>query len=193
MSMFVLGHMGIGSKLVRPWIKGLPLRWVFFGTLFPDLIDKPVYYLFSFLTGKRGLELGLISGTRTFGHTGLLLLAITLFALLRKSRPMAAFGAGMMTHLFLDNFVEHFTHFDSDPVHLALLFPLQGMRFPVVPFQDLQNHLSSMWNSFTIWGEIVGGGLLAWDYWKSKHRPEIVEKFKRLRKRFKAKPNERMR
>jgi hypothetical protein len=120
------------------------------------------------LTGKRGFELGLISGTRTFGHTGLFLLFIILLAIFLKSRVLAALAVGVMTHLLLDNFVESFVHTDPETQFLALLFPFRGFKFPLLPCHGLQEHLYTLWNGFTLWGELIGGSILVWDYWKSK-------------------------
>lgn len=167
--MFILGHMGIGSKLASPWSKGLPLQWVFLGTLLPDLIDKPLYYSLSFITGTHGAQLGLISGTRTFGHTALFLMFLVIFAFFKHSRSLAALAIGTMTHLFLDNIVEHFLPPPIDLAHLALLFPLQGVRFPVYPFGGFKDHLLSLTNTVTFAAELLGGGILAWDYWKARH------------------------
>src|SRR4051812_43796707 len=67
--MFALGHVGIGRRLV-PRYRAFTARerWIFaLGALLPDLIDKPLYYIPSWITGKRGAELGLIAGTHSFG------------------------------------------------------------------------------------------------------------------------------
>src|SRR4051812_16556438 len=106
--MFVFGHLGIGSKLATPWAMGLRRRWILLGTILPDLIDKPVYYGLSYARGLRGAALGLMSGTRTFGHTGALLLLMATFSILKKSRFLAALSLGMATHLLLDGITEHF-------------------------------------------------------------------------------------
>ncbi len=78
-TMFVLGHLGIGKRLAaHPYrrFSRVDKRAFFVGALLPDLIDKPLYYGWSWLTGKHGAEAGLISGTHLFGHTGLFLLAL---------------------------------------------------------------------------------------------------------------------
>jgi hypothetical protein len=84
---FLFAHLGIGVRSIR-WIEGLsrkgtrallPIAPLFLGTLLPDLIDKPLYYGLSWLTGLRGAELGVIAGTRSFGHSWILLLLLTIF------------------------------------------------------------------------------------------------------------------
>src|SRR5207245_8990653 len=81
-TMFVLGHLGIGSWLAARRVRADSIAWLLFGAVLPDLIDKPLYYALSFATGRHGAALGLISSTRTFGHT--LILAFALYALLPR-------------------------------------------------------------------------------------------------------------
>lgn len=86
--MFLFGHLGIGSRLVD--FRRRKFAWIplFLGALFPDLVDKVLYYGLVAVTGKRGRELGLISGTRTFGHSLIFLLLVTgaLVGATRRSR-----------------------------------------------------------------------------------------------------------
>lgn len=181
--MFVFGHMGIGSRLVRPWTTGLPLRFVLLGTLLPDLIDKPLYYGLSWITGRQGAELGLISGTRTFGHTALLLLLLTGIAVFKKSRVFAALCFGVASHLFLDNLGDYFGGAPESAIgtEYALLFPLLGAQFPVMPFENAGEHLQSVGKTYLWVGEILGALLLAWEYWKWSHKSEIFAFIERRR------------
>src|SRR5687767_3274929 len=98
--MFVFGHLGIGKTIADPTLRrySLPLAPLFIGSLLPDLIDKPLYYGLVALTGKRGAELELIHGTRTFGHTALLLLLILMW----KRPVVRALALGVLTHIALD-------------------------------------------------------------------------------------------
>ena len=43
--MFVLGHVGIGTRVLGGLRQRLPARWLILGCLLPDLIDKPLFYL----------------------------------------------------------------------------------------------------------------------------------------------------
>src|SRR6266581_9543183 len=97
--MFVLGHLGIGSWVAARRVRAEQLAWLFFGTLLADLVDKPLYYALVLATGRRGAELGLVTGTRTFGHTLLLVVALWLLLPRRIGTPLAL---GMITHLGLD-------------------------------------------------------------------------------------------
>ncbi len=93
--MFVLGHLGIGSWVAARRVRAEQLAWLLFGTLLADLVDKPLYYALVLATGRRGAELGLVTGTRTFGHTLLLVVALWLLLPRRIGTPVAL---GMITH-----------------------------------------------------------------------------------------------
>lgn len=190
--MFVFAHLGIGSLLVRPWTQGLRRRWVLLGTLLPDLIDKPLYYGLSWITGKHGAELGLFSGTRTFGHTGLFLILLALASFSRRSLVLAALALGAASHLLLDHL--------SDTVGLSggrsagnikgLLWPVLGIQFPVMPFKDATEHASVGGRPGLLAVEAFGAFLLLWDWWKKRHKNEIlaeVQRDRRLRHLRKAK------
>lgn len=151
--MFPLGHLGIGWKIASPILKrkSLPLFFFFLGTLFPDLLDKSLYYGLSFLTGKEGLELGLISGTRTFGHTIILCLAMSWIAWVKESPKIWALVLGVLTHLFLDHLGDQIQiwfdpNFQNEGMRFqALFWPLLGFQFPHTPFEGLKEHLGSGW------------------------------------------------
>jgi hypothetical protein len=179
--MFVLGHMGIGSKLAAPLRPGLPRSWLLVGTLLPDLLDKPLYYGLVLATGQRSAELGLISGTRTFAHTGIFLLLLTLAAFARHSKILAALALGTATHLLLDNVSDRILApgYESSAL-LALVFPALGVRFGAIPFGSAEEHLHSIFKPFTMGAEAVGAAILFWDSWVQTHKAEIVA---RLRKR----------
>ena len=94
--MFVLGHLGIGSRLLFSLRTRLPAGWLYLGCLLPDLIDKPLFYVPLLVMHQ---QLPLITGTRTFGHTGLFLLAwlLLLAAILYLPNP-----AGDLRRRFFD-------------------------------------------------------------------------------------------
>ena len=181
--------MGIGSRLASPWKKGLPLAYLLAGTVLPDLLDKTLYYSFSFATGLHGAELGLFSGTRTIGHTGVFLIILTALAFARKSKPLAALALGVATHLLLDNITDRVLGHpgETSSALTALVFPLLGFHFAVIPFKSLAEHLRSFNEPFLWVSEIIGAGLLAWDTWKRRHTSEIVQSLRQawrgLRKR----------
>ena len=184
--MFVLGHLGIGARLGAPWSGPDPartLRWLLLGTLLPDLIDKPLYYGLAAATGRRAAELGLISGTRTVGHTALLGLSLALLLAAGRRGPQGrALLAGLATHWLLDLGGEAAglllgplglggPHPDvaGPPTIAAILFPLLGARFPVMPYRTAGEHLASLRSVYNVAGELIGGGLLL-SSWRAGRR-----------------------
>jgi hypothetical protein len=166
--MFVLGHLGIGAWLGARRVRAEQIGLLLFGTLLPDLIDKPLYYALVFATGRRGAELGLVSGTRTFGHT--LLLAALLWTVLPR-RTGAPLVLGLLTHLALDELGDVVGFFapmlgtrPQPGTVTAILFPLLGVRFPVSPFHSALEHVASLQNAYVVAGELVGAALLWWQW-----------------------------
>jgi hypothetical protein len=161
--LFILGHAGIGPRLLGPLRQRLPLAWLLFGCLLPDLIDKPLFYGLLHVEGHPD---PFITGTRTFGHSGLFLLALGLLALVTRSRAAWAVAAGVLTHLVLDALGEVFIKPDPTTyIWLAIFFPLLGKRFPVAHFGSLTEHLRmGAQNAYVIAGELLGAGILlrAW-------------------------------
>lgn len=188
--MFIFGHLGIGSTVVRPWTRGLSRRWVFAGILAPDILDKSLYYGLVFITGQRGDALGLISGTRTFGHTALLLIGIVFASVISKSRALAAFSLGMASHLLLDNVMDRillatrpadYSAGDAPTSAVqALLYPFYAGRFATMPFTTTLGHLETILNPYILTCEFIGVGLLLWDQWKRSHRADVLFSFRRL-------------
>ena len=65
------------------------------------------------------------------------------------------------------------THFVLDVVGLSmglgtLLWPLLGWQFPVFPFRNLGQHLTTILNPITLAGELLGAAILLWDYWRAR-------------------------
>jgi hypothetical protein len=164
---FVLGHVGIGVALASPRLSpdARTLRFLILGTLLPDLVDKPLYYGLVLVTGRMGAQLGLLSSTRTFGHTLVLCLLLYLLLPRRIGTPLAA---GMLTHLFLDEMGDLFGFFfprrgpsvDSPPTAAAILFPLLGPHFPVSPFSSVGEHILTIGETYILTGEAIGALLL---------------------------------
>lgn len=172
--MIFFGHLGIGNALITPFRRGLSRKWILFGTVFSDVFDKSLYYGLVAVTGKHGLELahqvgpflGPISGTRTFGHTAMVLMGFSILALILKSKRLAALAMGISTHLFLDGLSDHFIHtaqVSAGPTS-ALLWPFTGLGFPVIPYQSVHEHVLSWKSSFLIFSELAGLILLGADY-----------------------------
>jgi uncharacterized membrane protein YhaH (DUF805 family) len=158
---FALGHLGLGKKLAaRPFGRyGRRERRAFFlGALLPDLIDRPLFYIPFWLTGRRGADAGILSGTHLFAHTLLFLLALAVTARRARAPALRAVAVGVATHFVLD------------VVGLSmglgtLLWPLFGWRFPVSPFRSLGQHPSTILSPITLAGELLGGAILLRDWW----------------------------
>ena len=191
--MLVLAHMGVGSRLVKPWAQSLP-RWaLLLGTLVPDLIDKPLFYAMLYLSRLSGGDLGLINNSRTLGHTALLLVAVTLVAVAMRSKAWAALALGIATHAMLDNLGDGLADWlTPDAAHpgthsamVALLWPFYQARFPLSPFSTMGGHLARAINPLTLGFEVVGGAILFWDWWQGRHETEIRQFFslKRAKRR----------
>ena len=162
--MFAFGHLGLGKRIAaRPYRRFSPAerRAFFLGALLPDLIDKPLFYIPFWLTGRRGAAAGLLSGTHLFAHTGLFLVALVIAALITRSVRLRAVAIGVATHFVLDC------------VGLSmglgtLLWPIFGWHFPTYPFANLGQHLATVLSPVTLAGELCGAAILLWDYRKAR-------------------------
>ena len=165
--MFLFGHLGIGSEMVRPFSRGLALRWILLGSILPDLIDKPIYYTLKLVTQKSGPELFLIHGTRSIAHTGLFTLSLALIAFTKRSKLLAALCLGSLSHLLLDAFSFYLPHSIHEQGQLGevllsipILWPLKGWDFPLTPFSSLWDQLHQIQSPYTLGFEVVGVLLL---------------------------------
>ena len=165
-AVFALGHLGIGKK-----IAGLPYRRFstvekrafFLGTLLPDLIDKPLFYIPFWLSHRRGAAAGILSGTHLFAHTALFLMVLAVTARLARSPATRALAIGVSTHFALDIV-------GCSMGMGTLLWPLFGWRFPAYPFRNLGQHLSTILNPITLAGELLGAAILLWDWRQGRRR-----------------------
>ena len=162
--MFVLGHVGIGRALVHRWRDRLPLVPLSLGTLLPDLIDKPLYYsrLWPYITA-----------TRTFGHTGLLLLALAGAGVLFESRVLKALATGAATHLLLDFAGDLPGGLEQSSTLIAALWPLSGGRFSTSYMPSMTAHAWLLLSWPTLASELAGGLLLLRE-WRSRRAPAIT-------------------
>jgi LexA-binding, inner membrane-associated putative hydrolase len=165
--LFVLGHVGIGTRLLFGLRQRLPPRWLVFGCLLPDLIDKPLFYA---LLWTRGHPDALISGSRSIAHSGLFLLALLALALAFRRPELWAVLAGVFTHLVLDIGGELVSGAVPDAsIWIAIFFPAFGWRFPRAHFGSLLEHLRlSVENAYALGGEIVGGAILLRAWWQRR-------------------------
>ncbi|HEY6911627.1 MAG TPA: hypothetical protein VI356_19775 [Myxococcales bacterium] len=160
--MFVLGHVGIGPRLLLGLRRRLPARWLVLGCLLPDLIDKPLFYGLLWTEGHAD---ALIAGSRSVGHSGVFFLLLLAAALVARRPPAWALLAGVATHLGLDILGELIMGADAETsIWLAVLFPLLGWQFPKAQFSSMLEHLRiSAQSAYVIAGEILGAAILLRD------------------------------
>jgi hypothetical protein len=171
--MFLLGHLGIGSTLVRPFARRLSKKAIFLGAIFPDLLDKFLYYGLSVATGNWGDQLGLVRGTRTFGHTLILFFVVVVLGRIRQSRVWQAFALGFASHLILDVISNAFlsssiwTSLFSAQFWSPFFWPASGWLFPLTPYHSMHEHVSMWQRPFIYYCEMLGFALLAWEMFRS--------------------------
>lgn len=160
--MLEIAHLGIGLRLVRilkPVAKALP---ILIGTVLPDVIDKSLYYGYSFITGKSGADLFLITCTRTFGHTGLFLIFLFSQAFFFKKirNFLLLVACGVFSHQFLDlfqDFILSQNKISDSSAFRAFLFPFYKNSFSIQPTHSLSEHLfSHLSNLSMLGGEGIG-------------------------------------
>ncbi len=154
--MFVFGHLGWGSALAKPAVgrKRALSRFLLLGTLLPDLIDKPLFYIF----GDRD---GFLSGTRLFGHA---MIGVTLLFMMKRKwgEPLLLLAIGMATHLTLDLASDSLrgNAFGERGVLHAILWPALGWAFPRYPFEGIGGHWGSLKDPVILFFEATGAILL---------------------------------
>jgi membrane-bound metal-dependent hydrolase YbcI (DUF457 family) len=159
--MLPLAHLGIGSALVRPIGRHLPVLPLLVGTLLPDLIDKPTYLVLGLIAHWQNG--GWVPGKRGFAHTLLFLLLLILIAAVRRSRPWAALALGSATHLVLDvvSKISATRNFIGDNL-TVLLWPLRGTHFPTMSY--------GVGIPLQLCGEALGLALIVWLFWIRRYQ-----------------------
>src|SRR5581483_7166128 len=83
-------------------------------------------------------------------------LLLSLAALPRKSKILAALALGVASHLLLDQMISHLPKEDLK----ALLWPWLGYGFPRFPYQNAGEHFLSLLKQPVIIGSEIVGALL---------------------------------
>ncbi|GAC1342483.1 MAG: metal-dependent hydrolase [Myxococcales bacterium] len=165
--MFVLGHIGIGSRLLPRGLRAPRLwRWMALGCLLPDLIDKPIWLAAPALLAAHPDARAVLSGTRLFGHTLLLVGFLTLGACALRARRAGAVALGALTHLFIDLAGDLLS---GPPATWQdwLLWPAFGWRFPTGDGRGIAHHfLAISEHRVYLVGEVVGAAILLVDYFR---------------------------
>jgi hypothetical protein len=128
----------------------LPFRWILVGTVLPDLIDKPIFFVLSRGFPTDGWE----AGKRGFAHTLVFLSLLAIISRAKKSPALWALTAGTATHLGLDVISKSTAGRSTALGSLRVLFwPFAGWSFPT---------LSHGMHGVAIGAfELIGLGLLA--------------------------------
>lgn len=173
--MLAFGHLGIGLKLsrfIRPAVPAFP---ILVGTVLPDLVDKPLYYGISLITGKVSTEIGLISCTRTFGHTGLfgLLLLMMSFVARKKAHRifLVSVACGVFSHHFLDLFQDAFISekpFLDGAETQAFLYPFYKNFFAPMPTKNVTEHIMNFLNAPMLFLAEFVGCVILFQEWKKR-------------------------
>jgi membrane-bound metal-dependent hydrolase YbcI (DUF457 family) len=148
----ILWHLG-GTVLIARYVfkdGAMDLRWLMFGAVLPDLIDKPIASIFFHD----------VFGThRVFAHTlvfPVVLLAVVMIATGRGGTARKASIAvvlGVFVHLILDA-----AWLSPD----GFLWPFFGFEFPATAGSDFPTLLRSMVTNPLVWvGEALGAAYLA--------------------------------
>lgn len=156
--MFIFGHLGITLGLFMllehrlPALKGrIDYTAVLFGSMLPDLIDKPI---------GRVIFSGTIDNGRIFAHTLLffIVLSSAAFYIWKKKNDMRAISlcAASFCHLVEDSMWE---------APATLFWPLMGWQFPSNPgpyngildyFQTLMTYAYTPALDYVFMSEVVG-------------------------------------
>lgn len=157
--MFVLGHLGFSRALIEPLRTKVDLRPFFLGALLPDLIDKPIFYLFP----------GIIAGTRGYAHTLLFMIVIFLVAQFFKSRVALSIAFGVLAHLLLDN-VGDYLHIENSLVksYQTLFWPMRGYDFPSTAYLTIVDQANRLRSPYLIITESIGFLLLSLFTWRDR-------------------------
>lgn len=167
--MFLLGHAGLTVALAEalrrraPWLAAVDYRWVAFGALLPDALDKPLGHLI--------LQMG---NGRLWGHTLLACLLLwSLWTWASRARgalsPAAlvagALALGTTTHLAFDA-MWNIPH--------VLLWPLHGVAMPHGDFQPGQWWDALLHDPFVQVTETGGLAACVWVAWRLHARGELA-------------------
>lgn len=171
-SMFPLAHVGIGTRLIpRAAREKLPWRWLAFGCLLPDLLDKPIWLAAQWL----GAELPKLESARLLGHTVWFAAAFAVAARLSRSQRIAAIAYAIPTHLVLDVVTDFGRGGGWGVWEQWLFWPFALPRLHILsaggglPLHELGAELRLPVNAIA---EVLGAGLLAWDLARARRAPK---------------------
>jgi membrane-bound metal-dependent hydrolase YbcI (DUF457 family) len=123
--------------------------------LLPDLIDKPRI--------TRNLQRRYLHAH--VRHTGLLI-ALVLVLYARRSSALLAVGLGMVTHVALDCLLDLLTSTSMSAL-VALTWPFFDTHFSTYDM-SITDHLRRLVATPVLSTELIGLGLIAWEYRRSR-------------------------
>ncbi len=149
--MFPLGHLGITLGIaialvkVRPTLeRRLDLRFVLFGAILPDVIDK----LFGHV-----ILAGTLDNGRLVGHSALFAIVFLAVGILIASDRLTSIGFASGVHLGLDLM----WYLPS-----TLFWPAYGFGFPAEDFEVYDWFATLVRDPVVQAGEVIGGIILLW-------------------------------
>ena len=134
----------------------LPWRWLAFGCLLPDVIDKPVWLL------AHGVGSDLFDTARLFGHSIFLAAALAVVARFWRAPWVRALAYGVPTHLLLDVVTDVGQRYPF-AFRDWLFWPLQLPGAALYAASVLRAFSSDMHSKVYLAGELVGALFLFWD------------------------------
>jgi inner membrane protein len=166
----ILWHLG-GTVLIARYVfkdAAMDLRWLMFGALLPDLIDKPIASIIFHDT----------FGThRAFGHALVFPVVLMTGVMIATRRGAAARKAAIAVVIGV------FVHLILDAVWLSpdgFLWPLFGFEFPAAVGSDFPTLVRSMVTNPLVWaGEALGAAYLGLLWWRHLRRPGALRRFAR--------------
>jgi hypothetical protein len=166
---FPLGHVGIGTHLIpRRLREGLPWRWLAFGCLLPDVVDKPIWVLAYWL----GARSELIDSAKLVGHTAWFAVAVAVAARIVGTRQMVAIAYALPTHMVLDVVADAGKGGGLGVWKSWLFWPfeLPDLHVLMVASSPLRELASEINSAVYLGGEVVGALLLLWDWSRNRSK-----------------------
>ena len=158
--MYPIAHVGIGSLIIlKSHFKkctGIKLTPLFFGTLLPDLIDKPIFYFGKYLQVFNYSVLP-AAGSRNYSHTILFSTIFFGISARLRSKVLLAISLGVISHQLIDVLSDIIIAWDIKAIPLKLIFwPLYGTGFQKASFANFSEHLKFWVSPYELIGEAVG-------------------------------------
>lgn len=158
--MLILGHSGFTLLATHPFRRQIEKRWLIFGAIGPDLLDKPLFFIAKHLVDSTSLSM--ITGTRTFGHSSFLFIPVIALAAWTGRLSAVSFALGWILHLLIDICGDSYEFFDKSPTVKALLYPVLAPFFHInSPTVGLVQHIGGrLGSAYVLYGEVLGGLIL---------------------------------